>query len=215
MRGIDYQLPSRVCFIVVTVKQHIGIYSGTFDPIHNGHITFAIKARNTCELSEVFFMPEPQPRLKNSVTSLKHRIALIETAIAGIDGLSILEPTSQRFSVNTTLPMLHNAFQAAHLTLLMGSDIVKSLASDWQELTTLLSDVSLAIGLRANDTRDEITAILTKLEQDLDVKIDYKIVDTTDTQVASSKVRQGIAELSHLNPKVTDYIREHNLYTKR
>lgn len=199
----------------MTVKQHIGIYSGTFDPIHNGHITFAIETRNTCGLNEVFFMPEPQPRLKDTVTSLEHRIALIQTATTGIDGLSILEPTSERFSVTTTLPMLRDTFQDSYLTLLIGSDIVRTLARDWQDLPALLRDVSLAIGMRGNDTRDEIAAILAKLEQDLDVKIDYTLIDTTDTQVASSKVRQSIAELSHLNPKVTDYIRKHNLYTKR
>ena len=61
--------------------KRIGIFAGTFDPVHKGHISFALQAIEAAGLDEVVFLPEPRPRHKQSVTDQSHRIAMINLAI--------------------------------------------------------------------------------------------------------------------------------------
>jgi nicotinate-nucleotide adenylyltransferase len=219
MRGMDYQraLTDEKCRLMLysyKVKQTIGIYSGTFDPIHTGHISFANAALKTARLDQVVFMPEPSPRNKASVTNITHRSALITAAIADSRGLSLLMPSSRRFNVVDTLPQLHRTFKGADLTLLLGSDVVKTFSKGWPELDILLRDVSLVIGIRDGDTRHQMTTILTNLENIFGLKINYCLIQASDAHAASSKIRAKIGSTNHLHPDVDDYIHTHNLYTK-
>ncbi|HEU5121705.1 MAG TPA: adenylyltransferase/cytidyltransferase family protein, partial [Candidatus Saccharimonadales bacterium] len=68
--------------------RRIGIYSGTFDPVHYGHIAFAASAIRACNLDEVVFLPEPQPRYKAGVTDIAHRLALLTMATAAQSNLT-------------------------------------------------------------------------------------------------------------------------------
>src|SRR5262249_18397789 len=131
-------------------QRHIGIYSGTFDPIHAGHVAFAAQAMRDCSLDAVIFLPEPKPRGKQNVTSLAHRCALIKLATEHEPNFSVLRLASPHFTVSDTLPKLQQKFVDAHLTFLMGSDVAKSLGH-WEGVKTLLQHASITIGLRERD----------------------------------------------------------------
>lgn len=195
------------------MKRRIGIFSGTFDPVHSGHIAFAKEAMEVCQLDKVVFLPEQTPRFKHSVTDISHRVELLKLATNGIKGLDVIAPTSAQFTVRQTLPELHNMFKGTVLTLLIGSDVVKTFPHRWEDLGILLGDVSLAIGMRARDTFDEVLAVLNKLEANYKIKIDYALIKAPDLDVASSHVRNGIADVSRLQPDIVDYINKHKLYT--
>src|SRR5258706_12226030 len=102
------------------MQKHIGIYSGTFDPVHPGHIAFAREALQTCKLDEVIFLPEQTPRGKEAVTDLSHRIALLERALADEPNMRILKLQSPQFTVADTLPEIHNLLGTTRLTRLIG-----------------------------------------------------------------------------------------------
>lgn len=173
------------------MKKNVGIYPGTFDPIHQGHISFALETLRACALDQVVFLPEPTPRGKDTVSAITDRIERTEQAIKGITGLSIFSPSSSQFTVRDTLPELRRKFGDAELTLLVGSDIVRTFQHRWQDLDLLLKDVSLAIGMRAEDTENDIVTIIKHLEKQYDIVIRYTLVTTPDNHRASSHVRNS------------------------
>jgi nicotinate-nucleotide adenylyltransferase len=195
------------------MKHRTGIYSGTFDPVHPGHIAFAEETLRICNLDEVVFIPEKTPRGKNQVTDLVHRIALIERTTAEIVGLSVIQLASEQFTVTQTLPELHKLFNNNHLTLLVGSDVARSFSYGWNDLGILLHDVSIAIGLRESDNPDEITAIMEQLAHDYTASIDYTLISTPEAGIASSLIRNGTIDQSRLHSGALAYIQEHQLYT--
>src|SRR5258706_15577528 len=105
------------------MQKHIGIYSGTFDPVHPGHVAFALETLQTCKLDEVIFLPEQTPRDKQAVTDLSHRIALLERALADEPNMRVLKLRSPQFTVADTLPEIYAALKDTQLTLLVGSDV--------------------------------------------------------------------------------------------
>ncbi len=175
----------------MSVKQRIGIYPGTFDPIHQGHVSFALQALKECSLDQVVFLPEPAPREKHSVSDITERTALINEAIKDTQKLSLFNPSSTQFTVRDTLPELRDHFSDVELTFLVGSDIVRTFPYRWHDLDVLLSNVSLAIGMRADDTKDDIVSIIKQLEDQYSIPIPYTFISTPDSHRASSHVRNS------------------------
>lgn len=133
----------------------IGIYAGTFDPVHSGHVAFALQAAQAADLEKVYFLPERRPRAKPQVEHFGHRVAMLRQALKPHPQLELLEMTDANFSVNRTLPRLRRRFSSEHLVFLMGSDVAKHIA-EWPEASSLLKDAELVIGIRSRDKRDEL-----------------------------------------------------------
>jgi len=197
------------------MERRTGIYPGTFDPVHPGHIAFAEGAMRVCGLDEVIFTPEQKPRGKEHVTGISHRIALAERATEAIVGLRVVQLASEQFNVAQTLPELHRTFGDSKLTLLVGSDIVRTFLYRWEGLDTLLADVSLAIGMRSSDNPDEIMTIMDELAHGYDISIDYTLISTPEADIASSQIRNGTADMSRLHPGMLAYMQQHQLYTQQ
>lgn len=195
------------------MRSKIGIFSGTFDPVHPGHIAFAQEALRACELDEVVFIPEQKPRGKSQVTAISHRIALINHATADISGIRAMQLESVQFNVQQTLPELQKIFKNCSLTLLLGSDVIRTLHR-WEGIERLLANVSLAIGMRSNDKSEEIAAILDQLTRGYAVAIDYKLISTSEAHMASSAIRNGTAAMPSLHPEALAYIQRYGLYTQ-
>jgi nicotinate-nucleotide adenylyltransferase len=187
------------------MTSRIGIYSGTFDPVHAGHIAFAAAALHTCQLDEVVFLPEKRPRGKQNVTTLAHRKVLLEKAIEHTPGLRVVELPSDQFTPKQTLRELRQILSNADLTLLIGSDVVNHLF-EWPDIDILLSDVSLAIGIRAGDTQENVARVL----QAATLPSSSTFIHTPLSSAASSHIRNGDA--THLTPSVIEYIDTHTLY---
>jgi nicotinate-nucleotide adenylyltransferase len=196
------------------MKRRTGIYSGTFDPVHPGHVAFAEAAMQICNLDEVVFVPERMPRGKERVTDISHRIALIERATAATAGLRAIQLVSKQFDVERTLPELYRTFGEDELTFLVGSDVVRTFLYRWAGLDILLANNSLAIGMRSNDDRDEITTIMDHLEHDYDIPVDYTLISTPEAGIASSQIRNSKIDMSRLHPRVLAYMQEHHLYVQ-
>ncbi len=159
----------------------IGIFPGTFDPVHEGHIAFALAVARDCGLDEVIFVPEHSPRGKTNVSTLPERITRIEKQIKTHPNLRVAELESRQFTVAETLPELRRLFDG-ELTLLIGSDVAAKLHL-WPDLDQLLGEVRLAIGLRGEHTADEVRQTLSKL------KAGGAIIETPHKQLSSSQIR--------------------------
>lgn len=170
--------------------QRTGIYSGTFDPIHDGHVAFAEKVRADLSLSEVVFFPEQNPRGKASVSPMDYRIAAIAARLKGIPGYSTRQLPDKQFSVTNTLPKLQHLYPNSRLVLLVGSDVAARLA-DWSNIDQLLQYCDIAIGVRMGDD----VIMLQKYIHDLFTR--YDLTDrstfhyTEKSHLRSSAIRNG------------------------
>ncbi|HSW92543.1 MAG TPA: adenylyltransferase/cytidyltransferase family protein, partial [Patescibacteria group bacterium] len=192
----------------------IGIYSGTFDPIHVGHIAFAKEVARELTLDTVIFLPEQRPRGKQRVTDIHHRVELIKQSIQNDNQLQILSLPMQQFTVAETLPELQKHFANANLTFLIGSDIVRTFTYRWDGLETLLKAVTFAVGIRAGDNQDELETIFTQLETQYGVAVARSYIITENAHITSSQFRANEIDPSQLpHPAMFDYIRENQLYT--
>jgi nicotinate-nucleotide adenylyltransferase len=71
-------------------NNRIGIYSGTFDPVHSGHISFALQSLKAAKLDKVYFLPERRPRNKQQVEHFGHRVAMLKRAIKPYPEFNVL-----------------------------------------------------------------------------------------------------------------------------
>lgn len=140
-------------------SQRIGIYAGTFDPVHAGHMAFALQAVQAAKLDKVYFLPERRPRRKRHVEHFAHRVAMLKRAAVPYPQFEVLELVDVSFSVERTLPQLQRRFKEAELVFLFGSDILSGLA-DWPKADRLLANSELVIGLREQDDRQKLHRII-------------------------------------------------------
>jgi len=142
--------------------KRIGIFAGTFDPVHKGHISFALQAIEAAGIEEVVFVPEPRPRHKQSVTHQSHRIAMINLAIKAYPKLKILELPDKQFTVATSLPRLIQKYPDAQLLMLIGTDVLSHI-SVWPHAKTLLKKVGLVVAVRGEKDERHALQLLASL----------------------------------------------------
>jgi nicotinate-nucleotide adenylyltransferase len=166
----------------------IGIYAGTFDPVHGGHVAFALQALTAARLDEVYFLPERQPRGKQDVEHFGHRVGMLERALKPHPQLKVLEMVDTKFSVKRTLPQLQQRFKGGRLVFLFGSDIVPGLA-DWPHAEQLLKGNELVIGIRSRDKRRKLRGIIETWQPRPEAVF---LFDSHAAAVSSGKVRAAL-----------------------
>lgn len=188
----------------------VGIFSGTFDPVHKGHIAFALEAAKTASLDKVYFLPEQTPRYKHGVTHYAHRVAMLRLAVKPYKNLDIMELPDRQLSVNKSLPRIKKELPETELYLLVGSDLLGAIAgSKWPNSDKLLEQARLIVGVRTGS--DE--AVAKKLLNDLNH--DGLVVDTDRTHASSRDIRSQLArgtESPELLASLKPYIAKNWLY---
>lgn len=181
----------------------VAVFSGTFDPIHIGHMAIAKEALKYVD--EVAFLVEPKPRRKTDITKLLHREAMVKSAIIGEPKFKVIS-NIQNSSHNTqeVLGILkqHYSLSDTEPYWLMGADIFSHIHS-WKDLDNCRKYpfIVAARGKHDIEAITQLSAELSLLVEQIDI----------DLSVSSSKVRQG--NLSLTTSKVADYIRKNKLYT--
>lgn len=132
--------------------KRIGIYAGTFDPVHAGHVAFALQALAAAKLDKVYFLPERRPRNKHHVEHFGHRVAMLKQAAKPHPQFGVLELPDVSFSIRQTLPRLAKRFGDSRLVFLFGSDIAGRIP-DWPLAERLLTEHELVIGVRGRDNQ--------------------------------------------------------------
>jgi nicotinate-nucleotide adenylyltransferase len=171
-------------------KLRVGIYAGAFDPVHTGHITFALQAMAAAKLDRVVFMPERRPRSKPGVEHYGHRVAMLTAAMKPHPNLAVMEVVDRHFTVRRTLPLLQSTFQGAELVLLMGSDAVETLPF-WPYAERLLRASELVIAVRSEQQRSDVESLIGEWEV---APQSLTILDSFAPYVSSSRIRQAIRE---------------------
>ncbi len=130
----------------------IGVYGGTFDPIHLGHLILAETCREACELDQVWFMVAGVPPHKiGGRTDANHRLEMTRLAIAGHPRFEVSERETQRpgphYSVET-LETIRRDHPTDELFFLIGGDSLIDLPQ-WREPGRILGMASLVVANRA------------------------------------------------------------------
>ena len=183
----------------------VGIFSGTFDPVHIGHIEFAIAAAREAQLEKVILLPERHPRGKAGVTSFADRVAMLKLATQNQPMFEVTELDDERFTVDTTLPKLQLKY-GRDLSLLIGSDVARTFVDRWPGLDKLLQQMELIIALRGTDSENQIKKVMSQIGA-----ARFLCIASPKEQAASSKIRTGNAK-TQLDPNVQTYIATKRLY---
>jgi nicotinate-nucleotide adenylyltransferase len=199
----------------------IGIFGGTFDPIHLGHLILAEQCRDQAGIDEVWFLPSAHPPHKadQPVTRFETRCEMIELAIAGHPSFRAeriekeLPPPSYTAE---TLAELHRRHPKDELLLLMGSDQLPDLPN-WYQPKRVVEQVGMVVAPRPGMpvmTADTLAGVL-----GLEVSaIRLLTVACPMVDIASRELRRLIAggrSIRYLVPRaVEEYIRDRNLYAR-
>jgi len=117
----------------------VGIFAGTFDPIHDGHIAVAKTAVEFLELDKVYFMVEESPWTAKKPVDVKHRKAMVELALSDNQNLRLLNMTDKRFDVSTTLKKIEQLLPDSEFYFIFGADVFLNMNNkNWQGLDKLL-----------------------------------------------------------------------------
>lgn len=191
----------------------LGFYSGTFDPVHVGHIEFALAAAEQFGLAKVLLLPEDTPHVKNKITKLSHRQAMLKLAAGNYKNLQVVTLPTKRFTVAQTLPLIQATSPSSRLVYLCGSDVVKTFLYRWEGLKELLDTADIVVGLRGDDTVEDMQIIFDNLQQKENIKARCYIVKSPKHHLSSTTVRSGSHIVSDIDPKVASYILNNKLYS--
>lgn len=185
--------------IRVMPKNHIGIYAGTFDPVHSGHISFALQAVEQTGLDEVYFLPERKPSHKSEAEHYGHRVAMLRQAIRPYRKLGLAEVVEKQFSVTKTLPRLKRIFTGSSLTLLVGADVFVRLP-DWQDVALLVQETGFVVAVRSRDELEAVLATIASLH--IPAQSIY-VLDSLRPEVSSTKMRYALSKNTHIDGLLT------------
>lgn len=208
----------------------LGLFGGTFDPIHNGHLRLAEEARAALALSEVCFIPAGTPPHRDTPqTPANHRLEMVRRAIAGNPAFSCddAEVRSEGRSYTVlTLERLRAQHGKRPLVLLLGADAFLGLAGwhRWEEITRL---AHIAVADRPGHRADALppalhAALGEHISQDterLRTSPAGEVVrfDMTPLAISATEIRAMLRNRRSprylLPDSVVDYIAAHSLYS--
>lgn len=173
---------------------------------------FALLALKVAKLDEVYFLPETNPRRKDEVTNITHRLAMIKLACDEYLGLDYLELSDQQFSVEQSLPKLKRLFPGDELLLIVGSDVLEHMPK-WPLVEQLLYASGLIIAVRGDTTVKKVNSAVNKLP--IKPKESHSI-KSPGPLIASRKIREAVyggQTPVGLLTNTQDYIADNQLYS--
>jgi len=186
----------------------IGIYSGSFDPVHAGHIKFALKAQQVAGLEKVYFVPERRPQHTAEPEHYVHRSVMLQRALQPYTQFSLFDIPDARLT-SRSLSRVVEALPRANLSLLTtASELL------WHEgdLPPLYFKLHLVIAVTSHAQMAEALARLTGAERPLG---NMTFVDIGTDHISSAAIRRSIRTgqpVQGILPSVWRYARKQWLY---
>lgn len=219
--------------------QKIGIFGGSFNPIHNGHLALAGHVRDKLRLDRVLFIPtgDPPHKRDGSLAPAKHRYEMVQLAIAGTPTFSLLDIELQRtgksYTIDTVRTLQHQFDASTDLYLLIGLDAFLDLPN-WKDPRELLHLCRFVVVPRPGQSFQSLATmpLLPPLDPQVLVQLDTGELQRQEIaslscrgliclpippcSTSSSDIRQriknGTALANQLPPLVESYILQHRLY---
>lgn len=199
------------CRGVVGGVARLGVLGGTFDPIHLGHLILAEQAREQLRLDRVLFIPAGDPWRKSArkIAPAKHRLAMVELAVAGNDAFVFddreLRRAGPTYTVETLRELRAGLQVNDEIYFILGADALADLPN-WRDPAGLADVAMLAVA-----PREGVAAPALPIDASRVVRIEMPLIDISSTELRK-RARQG-RSLRYLVPDAVEaYIRDHGLY---
>lgn len=200
---------------------HLGVFGGTFDPIHLGHLSLAEQARCACNFDAVLFIPAGKPVFKRDrvITDARHRLAMCEIACRAnsffaVSSIEVDRPGST-YTIDTLRALRALVPSWVSLSLIVGTDALSSV-SHWRSVEEIsaLADFIEVVRPSSNQHKDEFPVCDSAEQPTCHLRV--HTVQAPELDISSSAIRAMIfhnRSVRYLVPEaVYDYIIDHQLY---
>jgi nicotinate-nucleotide adenylyltransferase len=199
----------------------IGVFGGTFDPVHLGHLILAEQCREQGRLDEVWFVPAPRPPQKDgeAITRFDQRVEMLAIAIAGHAAFKISEVEKDRagpsYTVDTLAELRHRHPDDT-FSLLVGGDSLADLPL-WRDPAGIVARAGLLVMARPGTPLLTAEELRRKIGTSQEVSL--AVVEAPQIDIASRDLRRRVREgrsVRYLTPRgVEAYIHDKGLYRER
>jgi nicotinate-nucleotide adenylyltransferase len=191
----------------------IGLYFGTFNPIHVGHLIIANHMAENADLDQVWMVVTPHNPHKKKETLLEdyHRLQMVHLAT---EDFPKLKPSDIEFKLSqpnytvNTLVHLEEKFPKYEFSLIMGEDNLKSL-NKWKNFEVILQNHDIYVYPRISSEAEN---------QDLKNHPKVHLIDAPIVEISSTFIRKSIKSDKNIQPllsaKVWEYIDHNNFFKK-
>lgn len=194
----------------------IGIFGGTFDPVHFGHIHLALSLYEAHSLDQVLLIPSKlNPLKKEHPVSDEHRIEMLKLAFEKLSSFQVsyreIKGKSPSYTVQT-LRDLYQELPGCQLYLMLGDDLVDHFMK-WKEPEEIIRLATPLIGSRTSHLPKELPAFPKEVQEAFKkgwTKIPIREISATDVR---KRLKDHLFSEHLLPGKVLDYIRQNHLYS--
>jgi len=192
------------------INKTVGIYGGTFDPIHLGHLITAQAVKEIRSLSEIIFVPNNRSPLKIGVesSSPNDRLKMVELAISDIKGFSVSDYEINNTDISYTFNTIKYFKKIySNIELIIGYDnfLVFNKWYKWEEILEMV----------------DIIVLRRFFEKEIKPEINpekFTFVESPTIQINSTNIRERVLNNKPINflvpTRVLEYIKKNNLYLK-
>ncbi len=175
------------------MSKRIGLYGGTFDPPHFGHLYLANEMMSRHQLDEVWFIPTAiaPHKVDQPPTSAPHRMEMVQRAIEGLPKFKMLDIEVKRGGTSYTIETINEILSNPDLSadseffLIISDELIESLG-EWKGIKEIVQKVTLLIGRRSAEKSP---------------------LPATGTPTVDRAIKNGLNEMAVLEIRATD-IRE-------
>ncbi len=196
----------------------IGLFGGTFDPVHYGHLMAAETCREMLQLDQVRFVPAAVPphKLNESITDGHARADMLNLALSGYPEFVVdrreLKRTGPSFTVDTLTEFSHE-LPGAELYFLMGADSLRDLMT-WKQPRQIAALATLLVCRRPGVAALEVSQIVEWVGEEIAARVISVALPGTD--LSASDLRQRVRDgkgLRFRTPRAVEvFIEQNKLY---
>lgn len=201
-------------------KERIGLFGGSFNPVHTGHLVMAQDAEGAFELDRVLFIPAmiPPHKLSQTLVTAEQRMDMLRLALGEHRSWEVSDVEIQRGGISYSIDTVRHMaamYPEAELYFIIGGDTLPELPT-WKEINALLDLCEVITMVRPGFEPDALRTMRLTLEPRHLESLIQRVTIGHVIGISSTDVRMRVAKkqpIRYLVPETVEhYIREHGLY---